>query len=962
MIDEDIIRKVEDVASALRQARQRGDSASILMGAGMSVSAGVPLAQGFVEAVRSRDPAAYARAVEKTYPHVMGALEVGPRHDIIAEHVERARLNWAHILLGVLVQCGYIGRILTTNFDNLSLRCTGLYGVYPAVYDVTALAKFDASLIRDPAILFLHGQHRGFVQLHARADVTRNAKVLRPIFADATVRRPWLVLGYSGDNDPVFECLSRVKTFPYGLYWVGYREAPPSAAVADKLLGRTRQAFHVPGYDADTFMIALFRALELELPPLLKDPFTHSLDVLDQFAPFPTDHGGEDFTAPARSLCRNARRVLIEGGIPEPRSDVEVKLARLVMQGHLFRGEYDAVIAAGGEEVPAELRRLVAIALGVRAEGAHAQLRKVVHQFHDPTPLLTAALADLDRAIALAPGLAELHCDRGAVRWTALEAFTGETAEQLVALARADVAEALRRQPDLVVALYNEAYGEALVAQRADGEVRVDGLERALQGFRRILERDPEHVPSLVNTARVLFMLGPAGQPTGVAEGEALLGRAEQIDPRNHELRVLGLSHALSTFAEDWSELETRLPAFVARAETLLASDPDDVRGHFMFGLLQTIHAAFGDEPEARGRFDAGWGAYVAAREAPQWSRLARHIAVDELDTMMASLLSMEAGNRGEQAGADHYRRAEEILAAAALRPGQAAAALQQWGEMLSTRAKDAEDPLRTQLLDRADEKFAASLAEDPTDPETMLEWVAAKVVRIKANHETAADSHVAAIALLHRAEAVVPGATIHFAWAGVCEAFAETLTEALPRRIELLQEATARHERGLAEVDGESERWFDWAVCANGLAECFVEAGRAEEARCYYSTALSALDRGGEIEDIPGLMGQRADLLIEMAEFEEEQGDSGAANVYKQQAERTVEAALRREPEDRDILEFALDVYDQTGNAAAFAAHIRRLAGVEPPFRRSELTADDYELLERPTREIKEALALLPL
>lgn len=87
-----------------------------------------------------------------------------------------------------------------------------------------------------------------------------------------------------------------------------------------------------------------------------------------------------------------------------------------------------------------------------------------------------------------------------------------------------------------------------------------------------------------------------------------------------------------------------------------------------------------------------------------------------------------------------------------------------------------------------------------------------------------------------------------------------------------------------------------------------------------------------------------RAGLLIEMAEFEEEQGDSGAATVYKQQAERTVEAALRREPEDRDILEFALEIYDETGNAAAFAAHVRRLAGVEPPFRRSELTAEDYE------------------
>ncbi|WAS95375.1 hypothetical protein [Nannocystis punicea] len=958
--EQDFLRKIEDVAGALRQARERGDSASILMGAGVSVSAGIPLAQGFVEAVKRDDPAAYARALEKTYPHVMAALDVGPRHDLIARYVERARLNWAHVLLGVLVQRGYIGRILTTNFDNLALRCTGLYGVYPAVYDVTALAKFDASLIRDPAILFLHGQHRGFVQLHARDDVTSNARRLQPIFADATVRRPWIVLGYSGDNDPVFECLSRVKVFPYGLYWIGYRESPPGAAVTSKLLGKKRQAFHVAGYDADTFMIALFRALELELPSLLKDPFTHTLEVLDQFAPFPTDLGGEDFTVPARSLCQNARRVLIDGGIPEPRRDADVELARLVMQGHLFRGDYDAVIAHGGEQVPPPLHRLVAIALGVRADSAHERVRKAVHELQDPLPCLTAALADLDRAITLAPDLAELHCERGAVRWTAFEAFTGEAAEDLAARARVDLEHALRLEPDLLAALYNAAYGEALVAQRQTGEACTAGLERAREGFRKALERDPDHVPSLVNAARVLFALASAGEPASAAEAAALLQRAEQIEPRNYELRLTALSHSLREGIAEWSVFQAELPVLVERAESMCATNPSDVRGRFLLGLLQAFDASLSETPEARAQFDAGWRAYTETRDAPQWARLAGGLRFDVLRQAMACVLSMEACNRGEEAGAAYYQLADEEFAAAAMLPGNAAATLQQWGPMLTLRADATEGRLRLQLLDRADEKFAAALAAAPDDPEALLEWSAAKVARIEANDGAAAASYAAALDLLRRAEAIEPGASIHVGWAKACEAYAETFVDDPGRKITILREASDRYERALAEASDNGEYWFDWAGCAHELAESFIEVGAPDEVRRYYRTALNACARAAELEVHADILGTQTMLLGSMAEFEETWGDLGAAAMLRQQAEALVEAALRREPTNRDLLEYALEIYDENKNAVAFAALVRKLARLDPPFPRSALTADDYELLEDPSPEIREALARL--
>src|SRR5262245_34306130 len=128
-------RTLADVSAALQFTKDQA-ACCVLIGAGCSVTAGIPLAAGFVEAVRSRGGRAYERAMHKSYPYVMAELDVGPRYGLIAEYVKNASLNWAHLILGWLVKNGLIGRILTTNFDNLALRACALYGIYPSVYDL----------------------------------------------------------------------------------------------------------------------------------------------------------------------------------------------------------------------------------------------------------------------------------------------------------------------------------------------------------------------------------------------------------------------------------------------------------------------------------------------------------------------------------------------------------------------------------------------------------------------------------------------------------------------------------------------------------------------------------------------------------------------------------------------------------------------------------------------------------
>ncbi|MCY0989973.1 hypothetical protein OV203_22735 [Nannocystis sp. ILAH1] len=498
------LRDIRDVAEVLRQARERGEPASILIGAGASVTAGIPLATGFVDEVRRRFPNGYERAVEKTYPHVMREINDGERHELISHYVRAARLNWAHVLLGWLVREGFVGRILTTNFDNLAVRCTALYELYPAVYDVTALESFDASLVRDPAVFFLHGQHSGFVQLHTRDEVEENARRLHPVFAEATVRRPWIVLGYSGDNDPVFECLTAVRRFHYGLYWVGYRDNPPNPDVQARLLDRRRQAYWVRGHDADGFMIKLFRELGLEMPPLFADPFSHGLSLLEKLAPFPTGiHEGEvDFTAAARSHLAAAKRWFLDGHPPEA-DERHHEQVLVTLQGYFLRGDFDRIIAYANDTPPAKLVPVITAALATRASATAEGVRDALRLGGPFEGLLTRVIEDLDRVLVLSPEFAEAYCDRASARLMAAEVTRGEAEfDALVERARSDLHEALQREPGMYEALHNLAYCDALEAARHQGAARAAHLQRAVAGYRRALESTREGLLTHVFLAR----------------------------------------------------------------------------------------------------------------------------------------------------------------------------------------------------------------------------------------------------------------------------------------------------------------------------------------------------------------------------------------------------------------------------------------------------------------------------
>jgi len=154
-------RNISDIKENLSKAKERGKKCTLLVGAGCSVKAGIPLASGFVEIIKEDYENAYNRAKEKTYPACMAQLLVGHRRDLIAGYIDNAKINWAHICVALLIHEGYVDRVFTTNFDPLLIKACALLNEFPAVYDFAASQLFKPADVADKAIFHLHGQRGG---------------------------------------------------------------------------------------------------------------------------------------------------------------------------------------------------------------------------------------------------------------------------------------------------------------------------------------------------------------------------------------------------------------------------------------------------------------------------------------------------------------------------------------------------------------------------------------------------------------------------------------------------------------------------------------------------------------------------------------------------------------------------------------------------------------------------------
>jgi len=338
-------RSIDDVVRALKRANDERINVNFLIGAGCSVTANIPTASGFVNEIKEKYYEEYERTQEKNYANCMSMLTPPERRNLISSIVKSAKINWAHISIAQLLKNNNINRVLTTNFDNLILRACAVVGEFPAIYDLTTSETFRPDLLFDKSVIHLHGQHTGFILCNTQKEMHEQLEKIKGVYLELNKNSMWIIIGYSGENDPVFQLLTNENSFENRLFIVGNKDREPSQRFLE-LLGEQKYSFYVKGYDADDFLVNLSRRLSCFPPTFVHKPFTYLSDTLNTFASYKI---AAKSNSPDSPIYNEDLVITTKNFIDQAINTIE-KDELLMATNYFHAGLYEEVIKLGGNE------------------------------------------------------------------------------------------------------------------------------------------------------------------------------------------------------------------------------------------------------------------------------------------------------------------------------------------------------------------------------------------------------------------------------------------------------------------------------------------------------------------------------------------------------------------------------------------------------------------------------------
>jgi Tfp pilus assembly protein PilF len=608
---------VKDVAGLLRDQARTTRKCCLLIGAGVSRSAGVGTSADFIDLIQARHPVDFARAQRQagdgkpTYGDCMGELTEGQQAALVREQVEQARINWAHIGIARLEAAGLVDRILTTNFDPLASRACALFNRFPAVYDLAALrdaeatsgrARFLPAFVRGSAIYHLHGQHTGFMLLNTKAKLELQAARIEPALEEAVKDRTVIVCGYSGENDPLVDRLGRQDVYPHGLIWICNSDEGPCMEVVEKLIDRIDDCHLVRNMPADRFFTELANALELPQPPFLTQPFQHMLTALDHIRPY------SDLTETGLDLLQHARLLLetAQSGQGD-QSPEQIGISELMAQ-EKFQEVFETYSgrAEGLDDGEKDLVAWAAIMLG-DALADQAELK----QGEEADALFAQAEERYAAALEIQPDKHEALNNWAITLADRARLKRGEDADTLFSQAGEKYAAALAIQPADHEELSNWGIALADWARLKQGEEAEALFSQAEEKYAAALAIQPADHDTLNSwggalTGRARLKQGEEADRLFSQAGEKYAAALE-IEPDKHEA-LYNWGIALATWAglKQGKEADTLLSQAGEKYAAALAIKPDKHVALNNWGVALTGQARLKQGEEAESLLSPG--------------------------------------------------------------------------------------------------------------------------------------------------------------------------------------------------------------------------------------------------------------------------------------------------------------------------------------------------------------------
>ena len=723
---------IDSIVNAMKDEKSSGKGAVLLTGAGCSVEGGIPDTDGLFQRIQKELPQVHAKMKSGDYHRLVAELAGEDPVKVHGHGAQTTSINWAHIAIALLMKERFIDRVLTVNFDSLARRACDLIGLYPPVYDCTAATVPVNGGIPAPSLWHLHGQFPGAAKLHSKEGQAWLHQALEPVFRNAGKEGPWIVVGYRGENDPVFELLKKVDTFEKGLFWIGLDDADAPSHVQEGLLNKNKGAVYLKGHDADSFLVALCRQLGVFPPEFVARPFTHLQSVLGGIAPYPVQgrHDRMDLTQTLRSEIQIAIDRFEDGpnaGKGKPALSEEQRdqfKTILAAQGHLLAQDADRVIDLRGkfDRMPSpEMATLLYWSYVMKGDGC---LREAESQGDAKAtqPLLKEAAKFYASACQIQPAECKAFYQWGRALMGLARQATENAAVQLFTEAGDKFQTAVKIHP-----AFFEAH-DALAATHFERGVHMEQNGKPAEShFAKAVEHFQKALALKEDLPQTLFGLGRAmvHQAESMKGGQAVqlfaqamkqFETALKFQPEHSEAFV-SWGHVLMTLAENMDQEDG--DAFLAQAQEKYAAavtiQPDHHEAHASWGKVLWLRGTRAGAEQAEAFFTQAMEKFQAALSH-------NHELSEAFFGWGEVLFALGTRARGEKGPRLLQQAVEKYRAALEIDPDHCDA-LNAWGNSLFFLAKHSDDQEAQHICSLAAAKYQEVLSKQPRHSQALTNW-----------------------------------------------------------------------------------------------------------------------------------------------------------------------------------------------------------------------------------------------